>query len=273
MAEKEVKTPPAEQPKSITPVPPLPQKKVGTQIVELAAAPEKILEHVRIFQELKERLLSKQDYQMIGEKKYIKKSGWRQIALAFNLSDEILKEERKQYKVENKEYFVWELTVRATAPNGRYADGTASCASNEKKFSHVEHDVRATAHTRAKNRAISDLVGGGEISAEEIGAEEHDAPATTSKPEAPRYAPLLASEKQIELLQTLTSGHGLSKDNIVELSKKASLPISKPMTSKEASAWIDYLKTTDTATIDALLTKPVGNSEFTEEEKERIANL
>jgi hypothetical protein len=27
----------------------------------------------------------------------------------------------------------------------------------------------ATAHTRAKNRAISDLVGAGEVSAEEIG--------------------------------------------------------------------------------------------------------
>ena len=32
----------------------------------------------------------------------------------------------------------------------------------------MEHDVYATAHTRAKNRAISDLVGGGEVSAEEM---------------------------------------------------------------------------------------------------------
>ena len=31
-----------------------------------------------------------------------------------------------------------------------------------------EHDILATAETRAKNRAISDLVGGGSVSAEEI---------------------------------------------------------------------------------------------------------
>jgi hypothetical protein len=31
------------------------------------------------------------------------------------------------------------------------------------------HNLIATAETRAKNRAISDLVGGGEVSAEELG--------------------------------------------------------------------------------------------------------
>lgn len=35
-----------------------------------------------------------------------------------------------------------------------------------------EHNLVATAETRAKNRAISDLVGGGEVSAEEITAED-----------------------------------------------------------------------------------------------------
>ena len=36
------------------------------------------------------------------------------------------------------------------------------------RFSNPENDVRGTAHTRAKNRAISDLIGAGEVSAEEI---------------------------------------------------------------------------------------------------------
>lgn len=35
-----------------------------------------------------------------------------------------------------------------------------------------EHNLVATAETRAKNRAISDLVGGGEVSAEELTAED-----------------------------------------------------------------------------------------------------
>jgi hypothetical protein len=46
-----------------------------------------------------------------------------------------------------------------------------ACASNERRFAHLDHDVRATAHTRGKNRAIADLVGGGEVSAEELEGE------------------------------------------------------------------------------------------------------
>jgi hypothetical protein len=63
---------------------------------------------------------------------------------------------------------VYEITIKAIAPNGRFSFGVGSCSSNERKFTHQEHNVRSTAHTRAKNRAISDLVGGGEIFAEEM---------------------------------------------------------------------------------------------------------
>lgn len=116
------------------------------------------------YQNLKTKLLNKNDYQMIQGKNCIKKSGWRKIQTAFSISDELMNEERKEFK----DYFIYEVTVKATAPNGRFAFGIGSCASNERKFSHVEHDVRSTAHTRAKNRAIADLVGGGDVSAEEV---------------------------------------------------------------------------------------------------------
>jgi len=119
------------------------------------------------YQNLKAKLLTENDYQMIQGKNCIKKSGWRKIQTAFSISDELMNEERKDYK----DYFVYEVTVKVTAPNGRYAFGIGSCASNERKFAHVEHDTRSTAHTRAKNRAIADLVGGGDVSAEEM---DHD---------------------------------------------------------------------------------------------------
>ena len=64
--------------------------------------------------------------------------------------------------------------VKVSAQNGRFAFGVGACASNERNFSHVEHDTRSTAHTRAKNRAVSDLIGGGEVSAEEMMAERVD---------------------------------------------------------------------------------------------------
>ncbi len=119
------------------------------------------------YQSLKAKLLDESDYQMIQGKNCIKKSGWRKIQTAFSISDELMSEIRKDYK----DYFVYEVTVKTTAPNGRYAFGIGSCASNERKFAHIEHDTRSTAHTRAKNRAIADLVGGGDVSAEEM---DHD---------------------------------------------------------------------------------------------------
>jgi hypothetical protein len=122
------------------------------------------------YQNLKAKLLNESDYQLIQGKNCIKKSGWRKIQTAFSISDELISEERKDYK----SYFVYEVTVKVTAPNGRYTFSVGSCASNERKFAHVEHDVRSTAHTRSKSRGISDLVGGGDVSAEEMIAEEPD---------------------------------------------------------------------------------------------------
>lgn len=138
--------------------------------------------------ELKKSFLDRSDYQDLKmfvagkgmtSRPFIKKSGWRKLATAFNVSVQVLKEVRKEYpemeykdfkanKVTVKSGFVVEIIVRATAMNGRYMDGTGTCASNERNFAHLEHDIRATAETRAKNRAISDLIGGGEVSAEEM---------------------------------------------------------------------------------------------------------
>lgn len=94
-----------------------------------------------------------------------------------------------------------EATVVVAAPNGQTMVGTAACAASERGFSHPDHDVVATAFTRALNRATLDLVGWGEVSAEEMvaitGDEEGeviegyveeivDEPA---KPEPPKTAP------------------------------------------------------------------------------------
>jgi hypothetical protein len=50
-----------------------------------------------------------------------------------------------------------------------YENGQAVGIKTEYKF----HDITSTAYTRAANRAISDLVGGGEVSAEEVST-SHD---------------------------------------------------------------------------------------------------
>lgn len=138
------------------------------------------------YQDLVKALLDKSDYQMIRTKEGMqpkkKKSAWRKLATAFNISDDIVEEEiiRDEYHRIISAKFV----VKATLPNGRYGMGLGDCSIYDKikkdddkeptpfelrkRFNNAEHDVISTAHTRAKSRAISDLVGGGEVSAEEL---------------------------------------------------------------------------------------------------------
>lgn len=138
---------------------------VSKGIVELATTPEKLLEHFKKFQEIKRKLLDKNvDIVKIKDKDYVKRSGWQKIALAFNISTRIIKEDRE----EHPNYFVYRHWVEAIAPNGRKAVGDGACASNERMFNHPEHDIPATSHTRAECRAISNIVGSGEVSAEEM---------------------------------------------------------------------------------------------------------
>jgi hypothetical protein len=75
-----------------------------------------------------------------------------------------------------------EVWIRAVAPNGQFGDGDGYCSADEVRFKSwkgrqkLENDLRSTATTRAKNRATADLVGMGEVSAEEIapGGEEDE---------------------------------------------------------------------------------------------------
>jgi len=141
------------------------ENNIAGSIVEIAVPIEILVEHMKRFQELKAKLLDKEDVCIIQGKPYVKRSGWRKFSLAFNLTDEILQREREI----TEEGFVWRFTVKATAPNGRSVVAVGSCSSTERDFAHDEHDIYAIAHTRAKNRGISDLIGSGEVSAEEMG--------------------------------------------------------------------------------------------------------
>lgn len=138
------------------------------------------------YQELVEALLDKSDYQPIqtanGIKKSKKKSAWRKLATAFNISDEVI--EKEIIRDECHRIISARYEVKATLPNGRHGVGTGSASIYDKiskkdtkeptpfelrqRYTNAEHDITSTAHTRAKSRAISDLIGAGEVSAEEL---------------------------------------------------------------------------------------------------------
>ncbi len=128
---------------------------------------EQAVEAVRLFQELKGKLLGAEDVVEIGGKRHIKRSGWRKVALAFNVSTAIVDVQREKWE----DRTVIRVRVRATAPGGRFAEEVGVCETRELLQQHMDatdHNIETKAATRAINRAVSDLVGGGEVSADEL---------------------------------------------------------------------------------------------------------
>lgn len=156
--------------------------KLKTEIIPVPVqplvTPEQAAASWKLFLDLKQKLLTSDDYQKISDKKFIKKSGFRKIAVAFNLSDRIIESERIDREDGS---FYWRIVVEVEANNGRISTGVAICDSKERKFAHVEHDVFTTCHTRAKNRAISDMVAGGVASAEEMSSAQTKKPSSKEK--------------------------------------------------------------------------------------------
>lgn len=123
----------------------------------------------RQFEEIKANVLTEVDKQPINNKPYIRKTGWRKIKTLFNLKEEILLRECEDYEITGAKHKRWIYRVRVSAKNGAFADAEMCCDTQE-PFSRNKpmSAVMAMAQTRAFNRAISDLVGGGEVSAEEM---------------------------------------------------------------------------------------------------------
>lgn len=143
----------------------------GNSLVLPVTTPDEARKTMILYQATLDALVDDHDWQKIGTEKFLKKSGVRKLAVAFNLSEEIidLREERDP----DGKIITAFASVRITAPNHRTTIGTGVCSVHDKKsgrsgFSNPEHDIRATAITRATNRAILNMVGMGKVSAEEV---------------------------------------------------------------------------------------------------------
>jgi hypothetical protein len=135
--------------------------------------PETARRAMETYQQLCRAVLTRDDaIGMPGEKDgFVKRSGWSKLATFYGASTEIL--ERDMAREEDGTPIRANALVRAIAPNGRHAEGDGACARTEPRFRSgsgrlkLEHDLMATAVTRATNRAISNLIGFGSVSAEE----------------------------------------------------------------------------------------------------------
>jgi len=128
----------------------------------------------------KDGILDESDYQKITvkekdekgnwvlvEREFKKKSAWQKLSRAFNVDTSIMEKEflRSNTGRIREAYYC----IRATLPNGRSVESDALCSRSEKGKDKVsDHTIIATAKTRATNRAISELIGAGEVSSDEM---------------------------------------------------------------------------------------------------------
>jgi hypothetical protein len=141
------------------------------------------------------------------QRSFVKRSGWRKIGTWFELSFEtrsidVDRDPKTGQAIRAR------VIARAIAPNGRYAEGEGAADKTERVFSKLEHDLQATAATRALNRAISNLVGMGEVSAEEVSVEEVDSDAAPIdvNPYGP-YGPVVDEVDEQEAAQIIQRLH------------------------------------------------------------------
>lgn len=167
---------------------------VESRLVRPVADMDEALSAFRQYQAFRDRLLTADDYKQAGARTFVTKSGWRKLATVMGVSVTLVS---RNYEHDDRGRIIRaEVVVRAVAPNGRAMDGLGLCDHNERccarawggtcrinarshfhcedgcdgtiHFSKPQHDIPATAYTRAVNRACADLFGFGEVSAEEM---------------------------------------------------------------------------------------------------------
>jgi hypothetical protein len=181
------------------------------------------------YQEITQKILNETDYQTIGRTKFKKKSAWRKYMKAFKISTRVI--EKKIIKDDKGRVLEADFLVRAWAPNGTEAEGYGNCSHQERRFTKPNHDIPATAMTRAVNRAVSDIIGAGEVSAEEMEGETHT---STPAQEAP--------ERRMKIKKTAPATHPQKQEPEYippekETKNKSEMPKPKRVVSGQAHDW------------------------------------
>lgn len=144
----------------------------------LPMAPEQARSVMQAYQETCKAILTPDDVQRVGDREFTKRSGFQKLGAAYGVSTQIVSQQLDDVERSDDDETIGVLVaravVRAIHPSGRHAEGDGACASNEKRFRRgdekLEHSLMATAVTRATNRAISNLIAFGTVSAEEAEA-------------------------------------------------------------------------------------------------------
>lgn len=164
------------------------------RIVAPAVSVEKALAAWQAYQDIADKLLDKEDYQSFRSEdgtthKFRKKSGWRKLATFYGISVQMVDERlfhdhdpKKCLRVTNPDLFKVVEDCGCTLKGARYVvkavhdqsgrtmEAIGICVKGERRVSQSSgwHDLAGRAYTRAVNRAIADLIGVSDPSAEEL---------------------------------------------------------------------------------------------------------
>lgn len=113
-------------------------------------------------------IIGPNDVQIEGGRSFKKKSAWRKLGRYFRISTRVSRIDKEVLSTGD---FLATVTVEASAPWGQSAEAAGACCTDEATGRRVitVADAIATAETRATNRAVSNLIAMGEVSAEEMG--------------------------------------------------------------------------------------------------------
>jgi len=217
------------------------------QMIMPAGTVEQALQAFQQYQELKNRLGTAEDFQAIktkeGVKHHPKKSFVRKVQRFFNVSCEIIQDEPLYDK--NGKIIAWLAKARAIhTATGAFQEADGSCGFEEKhEKQRTIHNIRAHAITRAKNRAILDLVGFGEVSAEEINEREYIQPQQQTQQQQSQHLQGLATPAQLKKFFAMgRSEKGLTDEQLKKLVKyQTGKESSRELTKQEVSDLIQLM--------------------------------
>lgn len=164
-------------------------------------------------------LIGPNDVQKEGNREFKKKSAWRKLQRHFGISTAVVDVSKDWISVSSTRdeplpgglippLFVATVTVKATAPWGQSAEAVGACGSDEESGRRkiTIADAIATAETRATNRAVSNLIAMGEVSAEEM----------SKGAKAPKGQKYVEDMTEAELLEARTKAENAKRPDVVE---------------------------------------------------------
>lgn len=212
----------------------------------------KALEHqqrlAQVYDNAVRSLVGPNDVQVEGDREFKKKSAWRKLGRYFRISTAIVRTDRwwEFDEDEGVRHFIARVVVRGMAPWGQSIEAVGLCSTREKRFYYkgrpnpkarmkADHDCEATAATRATNRAVSDLIAAGEVSAEEVDGGHAEDPAQVP-----------ATDDQLRQIDRLAVTRQIESDPLEKLKKRIAKGMSKAK-ADEAIAWLETLPESEDA--------------------------